>query len=76
MGALVILFAKAPIAGQVKTRLIPYLTAETAAPLKDTDIWARYYAEFSNPLVGFMFGAAFTGLVHSSLITIRSCIAS
>lgn len=46
------------------------LTAETAAPLKNTDIWARYYAEFSNPLVGFLFGAAFTGLVHSSLITI------
>lgn len=46
------------------------LTAETAAPLKETDFWARYYAEFRNPLIGFLFGAAFTGLVHSSLITI------
>lgn len=46
------------------------LTAETAAPLKDTALWARYYAEFSNPVVGFIVGAAFTGLVHSSLITI------
>jgi len=46
------------------------LTAETAGPLKDTDLWARYYAEFSNPLIGFAAGAVFTGLVHSSLITI------
>jgi len=46
------------------------LTAETAAPLKDTELWARYYAEFRNPLIGFIAGAAFTGLVHSSLITI------
>ncbi len=46
------------------------LTAETAAPLKETELWARYYAEFRNPIVGFVAGAAFTGLVHSSLITI------
>lgn len=46
MGALVILFAKAPIAGQVKTRLIPYLTAETAARLHEAltaDIWERLH---------------------------------
>jgi phosphate:Na+ symporter len=46
------------------------VTAETAAPLKDTELWARYYAEFRNPLIGFIAGAVFTGLVHSSLISI------
>lgn len=46
------------------------LTAETAAPFKDTALWARYHEQFSNPLIGLIFGAAFTGLVHSSLITI------
>lgn len=46
------------------------LTAETAAPLKDSQLWARYYAEFRNPLIGFIAGMAFTGLISSSLITI------
>lgn len=46
------------------------LTAETAAPLKDTELWARYYAEFRNPMLGFTAGIILTGLFSSSLITI------
>ena len=46
------------------------LTAETAAPFRDSGLWARYYSEFKNPLIGFIAGVVFTGAVHSSLIPI------
>lgn len=46
------------------------LTAETAAPFRQSELWVRYSGEFREPLVGFAAGAAFTGLVHSSLIPI------
>jgi phosphate:Na+ symporter len=41
-----------------------------AAPFRESEIWARYYIFFKNPLTGFAAGAILTGLVHSSLIPI------
>ncbi|HPX55439.1 MAG TPA: Na/Pi cotransporter family protein [Syntrophales bacterium] len=46
------------------------LTSDATAPLKDSEIFVRFFRETTSPLVGFAIGLLFTVVVHASVIPI------
>ena len=50
------------------------LTASATAPLKDSEVFLRFFKEVKNPFFGIGIGALFTGIVHASAIPISILI--
>ena len=46
------------------------LTASATAPLKNSEVFIRFFRETTTPLIGFAIGAVFTAIVHASVIPI------
>lgn len=46
------------------------LTSSATAPLKNSEMFLRFFRETTNPLIGFAIGAIFTAIVHASVIPI------
>lgn len=46
------------------------LTSSATAPLKNSEMFLRFFRETTTPLIGFLIGVVFTAIVHASVIPI------